>query len=43
MKSPPQQAAGYLKDCSGKPPLGSGRSDGHWRQTNKVTQQAAGN
>jgi len=42
MKSPPQQAAGYLKDCSGKPPLGSGRSDGHWRQTNKVTQQAAG-
>ena len=43
MKSPPQQAAGYLKDCSGKPPLGNGRSDGHWRQTNKVTQLAAGN
>ena len=30
MKSPPQQAAGYQKVCSGKPPLRGGRPDGHW-------------
>ena len=40
MKSPPQQAAGYQKERSGKPPLGSGRSNGHWNQTNKGTEQA---
>ena len=40
MKSPPQQVAGYQKERSGKPPLGSGRSDGPWNQTNKGTEQA---